>query len=217
MMSDSSPKGSTFEVNMVAEPSEWNSARTTSAMGQPPDGGTGPAAAAAARSPHDPHGGQKERRLDHDPHLPAKVQGLIERQDITADVVKRLQDRVLLLEDNAVAAEKRFAKFEGLDTQNLLGQARRDIKINSDELKKMTADMTEFAKPLTLQTYIAPLVDRALEEKWKLASAKFDADLDTLHKHTNELIKRFEDNVETIKKLSDTVMDKVTVLNGDFD
>ena len=131
--------------------------------------------------------------------------------------LKRLQERVLLLENNAVAAEKRFAKYEGFDTQKLLGQAQRDIKSNSDDLKKMMADMTEFAKPLSLQTYVAPVVDRALEEKWKIASSKFDADLDTLHKHSNELLKHFEEKVDTIKKSADTVMDKVTVLNGDFD
>ena len=65
-----------------------------------------------------------------DPHHPAKVHSFIERQDIDSDAIRRLQERVKLLEGTAAATERRMGKCEqeGANVQKDLISVRLDVK-----------------------------------------------------------------------------------------
>ena len=148
-MSSAPARGSSFESNMAAEPGEWT--RASQAMD--------PAAAAGARSP-DPREKSKERRLDYDPDLPAKVQGLLEGQDITGDVLKQLQEEVTLLEKHAATVDQHLGTLdtEVLTTHKALSKLQNDVELNR-------ADMHEFIKPTNVHELIRPVADQVLDEK----------------------------------------------------
>ena len=200
------------DSNMVAEPSE-RSERADAAMQEA-------AAAAGARRPDDPQPGQqernKERRIEFDPHLPAKVQNVIERQDANNDAIVQLQERVRRLEEHAKKSEGRVdgIEREGFSMQKDLAAVQGDMTLQKADLTEAAKRMREFTTPQNLQEHIGPIIDRATDVKIKAMVDKCSAELETLKKQCHDefgLVKtKMEDSFNKFKG-------EVAVIQQDFD